>query len=495
MWTRKPRPVELSRLIAPTLILLVGAAARITPLTDNRFHPDEALYASFGRLISTFDWNLSSRLVDKPPLAFYLMAGAFQRIGPNEVAARFPNLAVSLLSLALVWRLAMRLWGGRRAALLAMLFYALSPMAVLFAPTAFTDPLLVLWVLAALVAVTGGRWGWGGLFFGLALVTKQTALFFLPLVWGAGLLCDAGAERPLDWPAWRARLGRFGLPVVVVAGLLVAWDASRGPVEGFWRAGVLNNDPGRFIRPDEALPRLRAWLGWLAAVGGWPPMNLALGVSWLGVLGCALRQRRRSRYTWLDLGLAGYVLVYLVFYWGVAFNIFDRYLLPLVPLLALLLGRAVMLVLPRRGALAALALVALMAVPALRAARSAYPVGGDHGAYDGIDDVAAYLDGLPSGTVIYDHWLGWSLDFYLFDSPAYTTYFATPAELEAMLQKQDDTQNAVLLVPVWESGDAVLSAVTGAGFEARPAYETVNRLGTPNLRVFSLARPTPGSNE
>jgi 4-amino-4-deoxy-L-arabinose transferase-like glycosyltransferase len=485
------------------LVLLAGAAIRIAPLTENRFHPDEGLYASYGLLIANGDWNLASRLVDKPPLVFYLMSGSFLGIGPNEVAARLPNLFASLLGLALVWRLAMRLWGSRDGALLAMLFCALSPMAVLFGPTAFTDPLLVLWILAALVSVTGGRWGWGGLFAGLALATKQTALFFFPLMIVLGLLSSTdhplslwergtegeGMPRQAD-KARRSdevlRLLRFALPIVVVIGLLVAWDSSRGPVTGFWRAGVANNDPGRLAHANEVWPRLGAWLDWLQYFGGWLPANAVIVGALLTVVGYDVRRRQRTRQILLDLCLAGFVLAYLMVYWLVAFNIYDRYLLPLIPLVGLLVARALVIVLPNRGTLAAILLVGLMAWPAVEAARSHYPTGGDHGAYDGIDELAAYLDGLPTDTVIYDHWLGWPLDFYLSASPAYTSYFSTPADLTAMLRTQSEEQPAVLLWPAWVDPGEVLAAASEAGYGAVPAYETVNRFGDTNLLVFDL---------
>ena len=61
--------------------------------------------------------------------------------------------------------------------------------------------------------------------------------------------------------------------------------------------------------------------------------------------------------------------------------------------------------------------------------RSQYPIGGDHGANDGIDQVADYLKTLPSGTVVYDHWLAWELGYYLGDGFVYLAYFDTPAAL------------------------------------------------------------------
>jgi hypothetical protein len=150
---------------------------------------------------------------------------------------------------------------------------------------------------------------------------------------------------------------------------------------------------------------------------------------------------------------------------------------------------------PRRRALAVLVLAGLMIWPALRAARSGYPVGGDHGAHDGINEVATYLDGLPAGTVIYDHWLGWPLDFYLFDSPAYTTYFATPEDLSAELRGLSGKRPAVLLLPAWVEHDGVLDAVSDAGYETGLVFCTTNRFGERNLLVLRLTRPAPGDSE
>src|SRR5436190_20383096 len=86
--------------------LLVATQLRLLPLLENRFHPDEALYASFARLIvSGRDPLLSSVVVDKPPLSFYLTALSFLLLGSTEFAARLPNFYASLLSLALLFAL------------------------------------------------------------------------------------------------------------------------------------------------------------------------------------------------------------------------------------------------------------------------------------------------------------------------------------------------------------------------------------------------------
>ena len=119
-----------------------------------------------------------------------------------------------------------------------------------------------------------------------------------------------------------------------------------------------------------------------------------------------------------DLLLVCFAVVYTLVHWLWAFPIWDRYLLPLVPVLAILLGRILGVVVTwvgqaigpvksrirgRMVVSCSLVLVVSLIGPAINAAGSRYPVGGDHWAYDGIDDVADYLRALPEGSVVYQH--------------------------------------------------------------------------------------------
>jgi len=55
---------------------------------------------------------------------------------------------------------------------------ALSPFAISFSSTAFLDPLMVMFVLAALVAAARKHFVWAGIWLGLAAATKVQALVF-----------------------------------------------------------------------------------------------------------------------------------------------------------------------------------------------------------------------------------------------------------------------------------------------------------------------------
>jgi len=163
------------------LLMVVGVVLRLAPIGANRFHQDEALYSFWALQVATGrDTILIHSPVDKPPLFIYTLALCFKLFGPSEVAARLPSELASVASIALLYYLARRLY-GRSVAILAAVLMALSPFSILFAPTAFTDPLMVAWVLAALCLAVKGSLGWCGLALGLAAATKQQGLLFVPL--------------------------------------------------------------------------------------------------------------------------------------------------------------------------------------------------------------------------------------------------------------------------------------------------------------------------
>ncbi len=187
---------------APTLLLtwLGALGVRWRGLFANTFHADEALFASWGRLIGLWRDPLLQTVgvVDKPPLLFYMQGLFFPLVGQVEWAARLPNFIAGLVLVPLTAVLAYQLTADRRASLTAALLVALSPLAIQFTPTAFTDPLMTTLVMAGLVAAVGKRPSWAGWWLGLAVATKYQAVLFVPLVlglWGAGGQGCRGVER------------------------------------------------------------------------------------------------------------------------------------------------------------------------------------------------------------------------------------------------------------------------------------------------------------
>src|SRR5690606_25751643 len=129
----------------------------------------------------------------------------------------------------------------------------------------------------------------------------------------------------------------------------------------------------------------------------------------------------RQRETILDVVLLTYVVAYGLLHWLVAFNTYDRYLLPLLPPVILLAARGMGYmfmsvrarhVVPLRYATVGLFTLALL-FPAIEASERRGLVGTLYRDYTGIDQLADYLNAQPVATVIYDRWLGWELRYYL----------------------------------------------------------------------------------
>ncbi len=388
---------RLAQLSAPLLILLLGVALRVPLLTrDMRFAADEALYATFARRIALHgDILLSGIQLDKPPLLFYSVGGSFALFGVNEFAARLPNLAASLLTLAVVYALTRRLY-GLQTAILAMLLLCLSPFDRTFAATVYTDPLLTLFVVAACLAAVRSRWSLAGLLIALAFATKPNALQWLPLVIALGVAAQ-GSFRGI-----RRALPSFGFGVA----LLVIWSIARATTPDFWTLNAFNNTPNRLIRANEVMPRLTHW---------WHDASAILPVPIIGWLAVPVHlPKSPNQRSLFDLILTTYTLASIVALWLIAFNTYDRYLHTLAPILLILAARVLIGVCGRlfrpRGFVVAVLIACLMPFFATRLGNEA-----DQNA--GIDRLAAALNQLPAGSIVYDHWLGWELGFYLGDTP------------------------------------------------------------------------------
>jgi hypothetical protein len=118
-----------------------------------------------------------------------------------------------------------------------------------------------------------------------------------------------------------------------------------------------------------------------------------------------------------------------------------------------------------------------------------YPVGGDHGAYDGIERTAVFLDGLEDGSVVYNQSLGWLLNYYLFDAYVNPVTFDTPAALANDLEVfGGDGSGRYLVLSRWDSPTEVLAAVEGAGFSYGVVFEAYGRDGGRSFVVYRLRR-------
>jgi len=524
---------QLAALVA---ILLLALVLRLAPWGYNRFLEDEALYAYWGLQIAAgADPMLDEEPVDKPPLHPYTLALSFLLSAPSrhigaaaadlnttsgigsghESSARLPSLLASMASIILVYALALQLYGDARTGLLAALLLALSPFDILFASTAFTDPLMVAFVLGALVAAASDRLGLAGLLAGLAIATKQQGLFFLPLVLAVGLLTPQKpayhaepttvngnmhqSTRVLAWirRAWHQRWLRFALAFALVIACILWWDLARLQRPGFLEQGSISYGGLVPAQAGTLSQRGEDWLGMVGAFWVSPWFNGLLVTALAGWLvgGLAGVWEGWSR---IDLALGVFCIAFLLLHWLVGFQVWDRYLLGLVPLLALLAARAFVAFLsairatPWRRIYAialVVVLVASLATPVLAAARSELPVGGDHGAYDGIDHLATYMrTQTPPGSVLYHYWLGYHYRFYLYGAPLRLHWYPDLEDLtrDAQIYRREPRYIAF---PSWQDSGPAVSALNEAGITLVPVYQTTRRDGSVSFELFRMDGP------
>jgi 4-amino-4-deoxy-L-arabinose transferase-like glycosyltransferase len=468
------------RTAAITLVLLLAAALRLHALAQPvTLHPDEALFSTFARAAAlNGDWLLPGPL-DKPPLALYASALAQVFAGEGVLAARLPGALAGIVLVAAIYGLARRLYGGAGVPLLAALLAAFSPLAISYSASAFTDALMLPLAALALLAGAGGRWLACGLLLGLAVASKHQAIYYAPLCLALGWAADRLTGRGLL---------RFGAGLGAALAALALWDSARGDTSTFTLAAA-NNDPWRLLRANEVAPRLAAWLGHGAQLFG--PASAALLPLALAAVGARVLRQPRRQASLADVLLVTFTLAYMLLHWLIAFNPYERYLLPLLPPVCLLVARglagaAEALRLPSWGRAAAVAALMLALLPAaLGAAAGQSPLDAERARYNGIETLAAWLNAKPVATVIYDRWLGWELGYYLGQwHDKRRVYYPTPEALAAGARALREAGTRYLVAPADQPVALWLAALREAGFTVTAD------LRLPRFVVYAL-RPPP----
>ena len=195
-----------------------------------------------------------------------------------------------------------------------------------------------------------------------------------------------------------------------------------------------------------------------------------------------------------DLVLVVFVALFLVVHSLAAFVVWDRYLLGLIPVLALLLARV--LTLPWRllrdspsvrflGPLFVLVMLSLTFRPIRDAAASRFPIGGDHGAYQGVEQVANYFRAVPADTTLYHRWLGWHWRFYLWGSPFDFRAWTSPADLAAQAADRPGAQRYVVF-PSWRSATEARLALADVGLSMGEVAQVFRDDGSVSFFIYRI---------
>ncbi|HHJ18092.1 MAG TPA: glycosyltransferase family 39 protein [Gammaproteobacteria bacterium] len=272
----------------------------------------------------------------KPPLLFWLIHALWSLFGVSELAARLLPLALSLSALWLSTRLARRLWPRQGPEVAALVPWLL--LGGLFWHNFFTlvqfDQLLVLAALLAWLGLLEAResaWrGWlqVGVALGLGVLAKGPVIF-LPVLPAALLAPWWMLSPPAGWWRWYAGLGGALLLGALIA---LAWAIPAGQAGGeLYRQAIFwGQSAGRVVNAFAhrspwwtylwLLPLL--WLPWLL----WPGL-------WQALRRLPVRQDEGVRFC-----LA--VLLPALLLFSLVSGKQGKYLLPLFPVIAVLLARA-----------------------------------------------------------------------------------------------------------------------------------------------------------
>jgi len=333
---------------------------------------DEPRFALVAReMVATGDWLFPHRngelYADKPPLAMWLIALAYQTTGNLRVAFLLPSLLAGLATLALVVDLSRRLWGARPA-LAAGAVLLISFQFVWQSRNAQIDALLVGWTTLGLYGLArhlllGPAWGWCAIAFlamGCGVISKGVG--FLPVLallpwavarWrGAHGLARVGA----DW-RWLVAL----LLVVPIAAWLVpmlqAVSASGDPALAAYRDNILFKQTARrYAAPSHHFKP--PWYYLSQCWHLWAPLSVllpwAIPAWW----------RRIRRGDARQQFLLGWVLLVFVFF-SVSPGKRGVYIYPALPALAVALAPLLPGLLRRRDVRIATLALALLVSSAL----------------------------------------------------------------------------------------------------------------------------------
>ena len=305
---------------AAFVAILAGAAAlRLVGIQyglpfGNLLNPDEQSIVPRSWAI-VHGGGLDPHWFDYPTLLIYALAPT--QLGqdePSYLAARIGVVVLAVGAVAATWWLAQRAYGSALAGAVAAAIVAVETTNVAYGHMAVTDVPLTLGVAVALALMIRGPLELAGIAVGIATGFKYPGAFLLAPLVVAG------------WRRWRRLAGAAALAV----------------------AAFLASSPFIAVHPGQAwadfsrVNRLArtGWLGFehdhwagIAFVARlWHGFGPVLIIALAGLVAALVRRRRA------DLVLAVFVLVYFLDLLTLHAH-FDRYVLPLVPPLAVLAAR------------------------------------------------------------------------------------------------------------------------------------------------------------
>jgi 4-amino-4-deoxy-L-arabinose transferase-like glycosyltransferase len=335
------------------LLLVMGFALLVGPHLGRRalWNPDEGRYAEIPREMVASGDAITPRIdgikyFEKPPLGYWVVAASQRVLGEGEAATRLPGALFALAGVLAVYGAGRRLF-GRAAGLWSAVVLATSPLWFAMGQIVSLDmpvsSLLTLSLLAFLLATrastTAARRGWVLAFYvaaALATLTKGLiAIAFPALILGTWVLLTR------RWRALLLALSPLGIAAYLLVG--VPWHllAARANPEFAWFYFVHEH----FLRYTTTIhARYQPpWFFLPVLLFGLLPWTVLLPRALAGAWRASDEERDATRYL-----LLWAALVFLFF--SASKSKLVPYILPVLPPLALLVGRTLARVQEELGA-------------------------------------------------------------------------------------------------------------------------------------------------
>lgn len=277
-----------------------------------------------------------------PPMAKIIMAGGILIFGQNSFGWRLPGVVFGIVAIFLVWCLGKHLFKKDLPAVFAVILFSLDGLPFVMSRIGMNDIYFLVFALGAILFFLKSKYFWSALFLGLAIATKWTAFFAIPILGVAWILY----KRRVEWGYfWYFVL----LPLIYFASYLIFFTSGHTLVEWWqtqqqmwwYHTGLVATHP--YSSPWWSWPIMEkpVWL-YVANLGSQVANIYASGnpiIFWGGlasvVSSVVVFVKRRDR------ALFFLIVSYLGFFLPWAFSpriMFLYHYLPSIPFMVLLLG-------------------------------------------------------------------------------------------------------------------------------------------------------------
>lgn len=224
----------------PAWLWLAGIAAglRFVNLGSEALWYDESFSGWLSKLDLSHLW-LAVRGDVHPPTWYLVEWVSVRLLGNSAFTLRLPAAVLGVISVLLVWRLALALKLDRRTAFVAGLLAATLPVSLYYGQDARMYPMLACFVLWALISAIEQRWR----YFALACIgtawTHNLGVFYVAALGLTVLLARCSGAAP---PTRRTLFAALAGPMAALLATVIAWlpwgivmlEQVRSVAAGFW---------------------------------------------------------------------------------------------------------------------------------------------------------------------------------------------------------------------------------------------------------------------